>query len=383
MDSTPEDATSGYAQPDPDVGYLDPNVSYADSIATLTFSKPEVGVIGVAYALVFVVGIVGNCFVIAVVARTPQMWCATHFFIANLAFADVLVLMFCLPVNFIQNVFFDYILGLFVCKVVTWLQGVSVSVSVTTLAAISLERYFAICYPIRYQMSLQIARRVIVCTWIYSCAAFVPWLVYYHLFTPYPQRLPDIEQCRDWWPSPLARTLHYLFVTFFATYFLPLLIISGTYMMIFARVWRREIPGDATTARYYDKLASKQKVKVAKMVLIVVCMFALSWLPLHVLYMLSMFGAVPYATMSEAGKHAYRYVQVFVLWLGIANSSVNPVVYAYLNRKYRLGFRAILRSRSCSKRLQLSHVGGSSRQTVHSSCVDPTEEVLQSHSTAV
>lgn len=88
------------------MSYSDINFTYDDDVGMFTFSEPEVAIIGIAYALVFIVGIIGNSFVIAVVARTPQMWSATHFFIANLAFADILVLMFCLPVNFIQNVFF-------------------------------------------------------------------------------------------------------------------------------------------------------------------------------------------------------------------------------------------------------------------------------------
>lgn len=56
-----------------------------------------------AYTLVFILGIVGNCFVVAVVVRTPRMRTVTNFFIVNLAFADILVLLFCLPSTLISN----------------------------------------------------------------------------------------------------------------------------------------------------------------------------------------------------------------------------------------------------------------------------------------
>lgn len=59
----------------------------------------------VAYLLVFAVGLVGNCFVIAVVFRSPRMRTVTNFFIVNLAVADILVIVFCLPATLMANIF--------------------------------------------------------------------------------------------------------------------------------------------------------------------------------------------------------------------------------------------------------------------------------------
>lgn len=59
----------------------------------------------VAYIVVFVVGLIGNSFVIAVVYRSPRMRTVTNFFIVNLAVADVLVIIFCLPATLMSNIF--------------------------------------------------------------------------------------------------------------------------------------------------------------------------------------------------------------------------------------------------------------------------------------
>lgn len=59
----------------------------------------------VAYLLVFAIGIVGNFFVIAVVFRSPRMRTVTNFFIVNLAVADILVIVFCLPATLMSNIF--------------------------------------------------------------------------------------------------------------------------------------------------------------------------------------------------------------------------------------------------------------------------------------
>ncbi|KAL9698343.1 hypothetical protein quinque_001784 [Culex quinquefasciatus] len=39
-------------------------------------------------------------------------------------------------------------------------------------------------------------------------------------------------------------------------------------------------------------------------------------------------------------------------WLGASNSCINPILYAFFNKKYRKGFAAIIRSRKCCGRLR-------------------------------
>ena len=67
-------------------------------------SLPVTIVFCVAYALVFAVGVVGNCFVVGVVYRSPRMRSPTNLFIANLACADLLVNVICLPFTLVGNI---------------------------------------------------------------------------------------------------------------------------------------------------------------------------------------------------------------------------------------------------------------------------------------
>ena len=57
------------------------------------------------YLIVFVLGLIGNCLVVAVVFRCPRMRSVTNFFIVNLAIADILVILFCLPATLLSNIF--------------------------------------------------------------------------------------------------------------------------------------------------------------------------------------------------------------------------------------------------------------------------------------
>lgn len=59
----------------------------------------------VAYFIVFALGLIGNFFVVAVVFRSPRMRTVTNYFIVNLAVADILVVVFCLPATLMSNIF--------------------------------------------------------------------------------------------------------------------------------------------------------------------------------------------------------------------------------------------------------------------------------------
>lgn len=58
-----------------------------------------------AYSVIFLLGLVGNCLVVAVMIRCPQMRTVTNLFIVNLAVADILVVLFCLPANLLSTIY--------------------------------------------------------------------------------------------------------------------------------------------------------------------------------------------------------------------------------------------------------------------------------------
>ena len=60
---------------------------------------------------------------------------------------------------------------------VVCMQGVSVSVSVLTLTAISLERYYAIVHPLQLRATLGRTRFTILAIWVVSAVLMVPDLV--------------------------------------------------------------------------------------------------------------------------------------------------------------------------------------------------------------
>lgn len=85
-------------------------------------------------------------------------------------------------------------------------------------------------------------------------------------------------------------------------------------------------------------------LQVLKMLFVVVVTFALSWLPLYVLFCMIKFSLS--RQWDETDSLIITLIPV-TQWLGASNSCINPIIYAFFNRKFRAGFKAIITSKSC------------------------------------
>lgn len=79
-------------------------------------------IIIVIYSIIFLVGLTGNGLVCFVVIRTSHMRTIVNIFIVNLAVADFLVLLICLPPSILADTTESWYLGDFMCKLVPFLQ---------------------------------------------------------------------------------------------------------------------------------------------------------------------------------------------------------------------------------------------------------------------
>lgn len=155
--------------------------------------------------------------------------------------------------------------------------------------------------------------------------------------------------CTELWPTPESGNIYFVVAHLVMCYLFPLTLISVCYLLIWRRVCRRTVPGEPhSRGGVVDLMIHRSKVKVIKMLLVVVVSFALSWLPLYVLFTRVKFGGPLSSETEEAIIHALLPI---AQWLGASNSCVNPILYAFFNRKFRIGFKAIITSHSCCKPL--------------------------------
>jgi len=74
------------------------------------------------YVVVFVIGVVGNGLVCFVVWIDRQLRTVTNLFIVNLAVADLIIIVVCLPPTVLGDVTETWYLGPVMCKIVLYLQ---------------------------------------------------------------------------------------------------------------------------------------------------------------------------------------------------------------------------------------------------------------------
>ena len=109
------------------------------------------------YPLVLATGILGNILVALVItlSRPRDLKPSVRYFILNLAISDLIVLIMFIPFDLAYMEMKVWVFGEAMCQLVNTLNYASVTVSGTTLAAISLERHRSIVYPIKNPLSIR------------------------------------------------------------------------------------------------------------------------------------------------------------------------------------------------------------------------------------
>ncbi|NXI40013.1 GALR2 protein, partial [Galbula dea] len=285
--------------------------------------QPESVIIPLVYLLIFVLGTVGNCLVLAVLLRNRQVKNTTNLFILNLGVADLCFILFCVPFQATIYTLDGWVFGPFICKAVHFFIYLTMYASSFTLATVSLDRYLAIRYPL-HSRELRTPRNALMAMGVIWGLSFIfsgPYLSYYQEF-----QLANLTVCHPVWEISQRKVMD--ICTFIFSYIIPVLILSLTYMRTIRYLWRSVDPLQDVSE------SKKAKRKVTKMIIIVAVLFCLCWLPHHLIILCVWFGYFPL-------NQATYVLRILSHLISYANSCVNPIVYALVSKHFRKGFKKI------------------------------------------
>ena len=150
----------------------------------------------------------------------------------------------------------------------------------------------------------------------------------------------EIATCREVWAAAGSKQAYNVFV-FLVLYVIPVLFMSIAYMRIGKTLWstdsaieRRSCKGDTRNKNgSFTNKVTQERRKIVRMLIMVAVMFAVSWLPYHVVTLYLDFNP----NGLKIGMLA-MYVYPMVQWFSLFNSAINPVCYCLLSKRFQSAF---------------------------------------------
>ena len=303
-----------------------------DNDGALEVTFASISVVSLQAALMIFI-LAGNTLVIVAVWRYPSLQTVTNQFVVSLAVADLLVglvlpyhaSVYLLPSLNNQKYF---CIGRFSSLFLPCCA------SFGNLLLISVDRFIAIMYPLRYLsvMTHQLATFLIVCDWVQATIqSSVP------LYSNQWQEDADCLVTTVLWPACV------LFAAFFNIGFVSVFMIV-MYAKILHVALRQQSAirqlaptsrdAAATGSKTHKPALSSREVNTTKTLAIVIGTFQCCWGPFMVLVAIKSMGYTPWM---------YETLYGLFLVLGALNSGMNPVIYAWKNRQFRTAFNKILK----------------------------------------
>nr|XP_002737207.1 PREDICTED: dopamine receptor 2-like [Saccoglossus kowalevskii] len=346
-----------------------------DLIGSFSIQQPLLAIVLTLFAIVIVFG---NSLVILAVYRERYLRTTTNCFIVSLAFSDLLIGLVVVPFAMINDTSGGYwVFGTLWCDLWHAIDVLASTASIMNLCVISLDRYWAVTYPMSYPtaMTKRVASILISLVWLVSSSISFPCILWWKAVDP---------------PAPpntclFTEDVKYLIISSCVSFYIPTVIMIFTYYKIYraattqlrhirhgtkrvnaspgARKVNGEVElrihrGGAAHAAYGKKKGGRglrrdgkgfvaltgrrmlsrisKEHKAAKMLGIVMGVFELCWLPFFIT------NNILWAVCKTDCVQYPHIVIPITAWLGYINSAFNPMIYARSSRGFKRAFKRIL-----------------------------------------
>lgn len=140
----------------------------------------QVTIYNILLPIIATIGLIANVVVIlGIIFKKNLRRNIASIFIVNLAFADILVLVFSVPMWIYNFQTVDNSNDMITCQMTFGINFTVSAISLLTLAAISYDRWFAVTKPFQYHMIMTKKRAFIIVSglWVFSLTVSMPYLI--------------------------------------------------------------------------------------------------------------------------------------------------------------------------------------------------------------
>ncbi|KAK9527688.1 hypothetical protein VZT92_014228 [Zoarces viviparus] len=310
----------------------------------------------IVYGCIFVIGIVGNSMVVAVIYCYMKLKTVAHIFVLNLAVSD-LTFLITLPMWAIFTATgYHWPFGGFLCKASALLVIFNLYTSIFFLTALSIDRYLAIVHPMRSRRlrTVLYARNTCVVIWLFSFVLSVPSAMSRDVHNIKNSTTVLCGTLHPTIENPIITKEFLLAISLMKSllgFLVPFVIIITCYCLI-----GRALVG----ARHIQKSSRSRDDEVLRMLAAAVLAFFLCWVPHQVFHLMDMLTQ-PSLEKNCAIKEIIDTAMPFTICIAYFNSCVNPLVYGFVGNNFRKNLLRLLR---CSPDgVRVSHPSISSRMS--------------------
>ncbi|BFZ09556.1 hypothetical protein BsWGS_12595 [Bradybaena similaris] len=300
------------------------------------------------YTAIFLTGVIGNIFTCIVIARNAYMRTVTNYYLFSLAVSDVLTLVVALPPE-LYTIWeaYPWHFGEPFCIFRALLIEMTTYASVLTITSFTIERYIAICHPIRGQRASRESRAIkcVLTIWIISVLCALPYPIHTRVFTfvndpRHDRPLSESFVCNI--PFRWQHRMGFFFqVSTFVFFIFPMAIITVMYLLIGMRLRSSALASALLPQAQQTKAAaSRARRAVLKMLVAVVVAFFICWAPFHAQRLMTLYIRHEQWTPMLLTIQSHLFYISGVLYF--LSCTVNPILYNLLSRKFRHAFKRTL-----------------------------------------
>jgi len=336
--------------------------AYSDDVLATNASSPEVGgkacgnvqlyststtvVLGLVFAVFAIVTIAGNMLVIVAFATDRKLRSIGNYFILNLAVSDLIV-------GMLIVVYAPYALtgcwrltraG---CLAFLLLDYVVPLASAWNMALISLDRFCCVAYAVEYRLRQTVRRAVALMAvpWTAGVVWYGPTVLFWSVLVGRSSE-DDETVCR----VPFYAHVGYLIASSCVEFAAPFITVTTINILIYVNI-RRRTRGlvSAAAADRYDSTSAGGDVglcsktskartilsrdkRSARSLAILVVVFLVTWAPFEI-------SAFVHQICGLCIPDSVSEIVFYLLWL---NSTINPILYPFLQQRFRVAFVRIL-----------------------------------------